>query len=151
MAVLQKYNDLPVALDELSKSVVNCIFQVHKKLGPGYLEKIYEDCLCIEFEEHRLDYQRQRPVHIIYNGQKIPSEFKLDLVVEDKILIELKAVDRLIPVFDAQVYSYLKSSNLPLGFLVNYNVPLIKDGIKRFVSKDFASSDLRAQKEMVNS
>ncbi len=135
MQVLKKYNDVGEGLDVLSKSVVDSIFQVHKKIGAGYLEKIYEDCLCIELEDRNLSIQKQYPVKLKYNGRYIPSEFRLDIVIENKILIELKAVDKMHPVYDAQIYSYLKSSGLPMGFLVNFNVPLIKDGIKRFVPK----------------
>ena len=140
MAVLKKYSDLPDDLDVLSRSVVDCIFQVHQKLGPGYLEKIYEDCLCIELEDHGLRYTRQAPLQLLYNDKHIPSEFRLDLIVEDKILMELKAVEKLLPVHGAQVYSYLKMSKIPMGFLINFNVPVIKDGIKRYVPKNFASS-----------
>jgi GxxExxY protein len=140
MNELRKYNDLSSDLDSLSKQVVDCIFQVHQKLGAGYLEKIYEDCLCIELEDHGINFVRQYPMNLIYNGKSIPSDFRLDLVVEDKILIELKAVETLLPVHGAQVYSYLKMSKIPLGFLVNFNVPLIKDGIKRYVPKNFVTS-----------
>ena len=140
MSEMKKYSDLPSDLDILSKQVVDCIFQVHQKLGAGYLEKIYEDCLCIELEEHGLSYVRQYPMEMIYNDRKIKSDFLLDLVVEDKILIELKAVEALLPVHGAQIYSYLKMSKIPLGFLVNFNVVLIKEGIKRYVPKNFVTS-----------
>lgn len=135
MSEMRKYNDLSPDLDKLSKQVIDCFFQVHQKLGAGYLEKIYEDCLCIELEDHGLNYVRQYPMEMVYNDRKIKSDFFLDLVVEDKILIELKAVEALLPVHGAQIYSYLKMSKIPLGFLVNFNVPLIKDGIKRYVPK----------------
>jgi GxxExxY protein len=134
---------LPGSLDTLSKDVVDCIFQVHKKIGAGYLEKIYEDCFCIEMNDRGLKIQRQQPMKFMYNGKSIPTEFRLDLVVENSILVELKAAQAMHPVFDAQMYSYLQMSGLPLGFLVNFNVPLIKDGIKRFVPKNFGSSGLR--------
>lgn len=135
MSVLRKYNDQTESLDILSKQVVDCIFKVHKNLGPGYLEKIYEDCLCIEFSKRKISHHRQYPVRMEYEGCPVPTEFRLDLIVESQILIELKAVEKMHPVFDAQMYSYLKSSGLPMGFLVNFNVPLIKEGIKRFIPK----------------
>ncbi len=135
MSTLRKYNDLPADIDVLSKTVVDCFFQVHKELGAGYLEKIYEDCLYIEMIGRGLNVQRQFPIKIKYKGQDIPTEFRLDMVVEKQIIIELKAVEKIHPVHNAQIYSYLKSSNLPLGFLVNFNVPLIKDGINRFVPR----------------
>lgn len=135
MTALKKYNDVAPSLDELSKVVVDCFFKVHQKLGAGYLESIYEDCLFIEFISRGLKVDRQFNIKFEYMGQKIPTEFRLNLVVENQIIIELKAVDKMLPVYDAQIYSYLKASNLPLGFLVNFNVSLIKEGIKRFVPK----------------
>ena len=136
MSVLRKYNDQSEALDLLSKDVVDCLFQVHKKLGPGYIEKIYEDCFCIEAKRKQLNIQRQYLLKMEYDDEFIPTEFRLDLVVENQILLELKAVERIHPVHEAQIYSYLKMSGLSLGFLVNFNVPLIKDGIKRYVPKN---------------
>lgn len=135
MTALRLYNDIPQTLDDLSKVVVDCIFKVHQKIGAGYLESIYEDCLFIELSKRELNVNRQYAIKFEYEGIKIPTEFRLDLVVENKIIIELKAVDKMLPVYDAQIYSYLKASNLPMGFLVNFNVPLIKEGIKRFVPK----------------
>ena len=135
MSALEKYNDLPTGLDALSKEVVDCAFQVHKTLGAGYLEKIYEDCLMLEFAERGIYAQRQFPIKMDYRGQAIPTEFRLDLVVENQIILELKAVEKMNPVYEAQIYSYLKASKLPLGFLINFNVPLIKNGIRRYVPK----------------
>lgn len=135
MGVLKKYNDLPQDLDLLSKDVVNSVFKVHQKLGAGYLESIYEDCLFIELRNRNLNIQRQYEMTFEYEGQVIPSKFRLDMVVENKIILELKAVEKILPVHQAQIYSYLKATNMPLGFLVNFNVPLIKEGIKRFVPK----------------
>ena len=135
MSVLQKYSDMSTDTDKLSKEVVDCIFQVHREIGPGYLEKIYEDCLVLELQNRNLQFQRQYPVKMEYKGAEISSQFILDLVVEEQIIIELKSVEKMHPVYDAQIYSYLKSTGLPLGFLVNFNVPLIKNGIRRFVPK----------------
>lgn len=139
MSVLEKYDDMNASVDQLSKQVVDCCFQVHQKIGPGYLEKIYEDCLCIEMSDRGIAYARQYPVKFLYNGQAIPTEFRFDLVVEDKILVELKAVEKMHPVYEAQMYSYLNMSGLPMGFLVNFNVPLFKDGINRYVPKKLRS------------
>jgi len=133
MTVLNKYDDVSDVTDLLSRKVVDCIFQVHKNLGAGYLEKIYEDCLCLELAERGIAFERQFPMKVIYKGTAVSSDFRLDMVVENRIILELKAVEKLHPVHESQIYSYLKMSGLPLGFLVNFNVPLIKDGIKRFV------------------
>ena len=135
MTVLRKYNDVAEDIDSLSRQVVDCVFQVHKNLGAGYLEKIYEDCLCLELEERGITFQRQFPVNLLYKGKSISADFRLDLVVNNQILIELKAVENLHPVHEAQIYSYLQMTQLPLGLLINFNVPLIKDGIRRFVPK----------------
>lgn len=143
MQVLEKYNDLPDSLNLLSKQVVDCIFKVHQELGPGFLEKVYEECLCIEFSDRKIPFTRQSPVNLMYNGRQVPADFRLDMVIDGQILVELKAVDQLHPVHEAQIYSYLKMSALPLAFLVNFNVPLIKNGIKRYVPKNFGSSGLR--------
>ncbi len=143
MTALNKYSDMPEEVDVLSKDVVDSIFKVHHNLGAGYLERIYEECLCIEFEKRRISFTRQYPVAMNYEGVRLITDFRLDLVVEDKIILELKAIDKIHPVHEAQIYSYLKMTGMPMGFLVNFNVPLIKDGIKRFVPKNFASSKLR--------
>ncbi|TAL27278.1 MAG: GxxExxY protein [Alphaproteobacteria bacterium] len=124
----------------LSGKVVDAIFKVHKELGPGFLEKVYEECLCIEFSDRKIPFQRQVQVNMTYNGRQVPADFRIDLVVDNKILIELKAVEQLHSVHEAQMYSYLKMSGLPLGFLVNFNVALIKDGLRRFVPKELRVS-----------
>lgn len=139
MSVMRKYNDMPDDVERLASVVVDSVFQVHQTLGPGYVEKIYEDCLLIEFEDRGLSVVRQYPINFHYKGRAIPSCFRLDMVIENKIILELKAVDKIHPVHGAQIYSYLKSSGLPLGFLVNFNVPLIRDGIKRYAVKSGGS------------
>ena len=139
MDFLRKYNDQPDDINVLSKTIVDCLFKVHSALGPGYLEKIYEDCFCIEAEKRKLRVFRQHPIVMMYDGKKIPTEFRLDVVVENRVLLEFKAVERLLPVHEAQIYSYMRMSGLRMGFLVNFNVPLIKEGIKRFVPKELRS------------
>lgn len=139
MAVLRKYSDIAEYLDGLSKEVVDCVFKVHQNLGPGYTEKIYEDCFCIEASKKNLQIFRQYPLKMVYEGEVIPSDFRLDVIVENQIILELKAVEKINPVHEAQIYSYLKMSGMPMGFLINFNVPLIKNGIKRYVSKELRS------------
>jgi GxxExxY protein len=143
MSVLEKYKDVPDDLNDLSKIVVDSIFRVHQELGPGFLEKVYEECLCMEFSDRKIPFNLQCEGSMTYNGRQVPADFRLDLVVDYKILIELKAVEQIHPVHEAQMHSYLKMSQLPMGFLVNFNVSLIKDGIRRFVPKhlrNFGSS-----------
>ncbi len=130
---LRKYNDLSQNIEILSEQVVDSIFEVHKTIGPGFLEQIYEDCLCEKLMLRDISYQRQKPLEIFYKNKKMKTAYRLDLVVEDKIIIELKCAEKLIPVHKAQIMSYLKMSGLKLGFLMNFNSVLMKDGLQRIV------------------
>jgi len=101
-------------------------------LGPGFLETVYEEALCIEFELQKIPFKRQYKVEATYKGRPV-GESRLDLIVGDKLIIELKAVDLLAPIHTAQVLSYLKTTGFSLGLLINFNVPVLKEGIKRVV------------------
>jgi GxxExxY protein len=118
-------------LDRIGKIVVDAIFKVHKALGPGLLESIYESCLFYELTKRGLKVRRQVELPIHYDNLVLESGLRLDLLVEDKVVIELKSVERMLDVFRAQLLSHLKLSHLRLGYLVNFNVPLIKEGIHR--------------------
>jgi len=107
---------------------------VHRKLGPGLLESVYSICLAHELRKRGLKVDREVMLPIIYDDIRLESALRLDLLVESRIVIEAKAVEKLIPVFDAQLLTYLKLTGYPLGFLVNFNVPLIKDGLKRIIN-----------------
>ncbi|MGD0139806.1 MAG: GxxExxY protein [Tepidisphaeraceae bacterium] len=120
-------------LERIAKIVVDCIYTVHRKLGPGLLESVYSICLAHELRKRGVKVDREVMLPIIYDDIRLESALRLDLVVESRIVIEAKAVEKLIPVFDAQLLTYLKLSGYPLGFLVNFNVPLIKDGLKRII------------------
>jgi GxxExxY protein len=120
-------------LERIAKIVVDCIYTVHRKLGPGLLESVYSICLAHELRKRGVKVDREVMLPIIYDDIRLESALRLDLVVESRIVIEAKAVEKLIPVFDAQLLTYLKLSGYPLGFLVNFNVPLIKDGLKRMI------------------
>jgi GxxExxY protein len=124
-------------LDQIGKKIVNAAFTVHKRLGPGLLEKVYEVCLAHEIRKGGLDVKRQMPIPIIYDELNFKEGFRLDLLVEENVIIEIKAVELLNPLWEAQILSHLKMSNKHLGYLINFNVPLIKHGIKRFVSKGY--------------
>lgn len=136
-----KHNDMLQELDELSRKVVDSVFSVHKELGPGFLEKIYEDALCYELEQRGLNFIRQKSIPVFYKNQKMPTEYKLDLIVEDQMILELKTVEKILPVHEAQVISYMKQCDSPLGFVINFNEAMIKNGIKRVV---LSSNNLRA-------
>lgn len=120
-------------LDAIAKAVVNAAFKVHTELGPGLLEGVYEVCLAHELTKHGLKVERQVALPVHYDGVKIEAGLRLDLLVEGKLIVELKAVETLLPVHKAQLLTYLKLSKRRLGLLINFNVPLIKDGIKRVI------------------
>ena len=107
--------------------------EVHKTLGPGLLESVYEKALCIELKNGGLKFEPQKSLPLSYKGVDV-GEFKIDVLVEDKIVLELKSVERHDPVFEAQILSYMKLGNYPLGLLINFNSKLLKNGIKRFIN-----------------
>jgi GxxExxY protein len=113
--------------------VVDAAFKVHKTLGPGLLESVYEVCLCQELKRRGISFRQQAVVPVVYEGIKVDAGLRLDLVVEGSLIVELKAVEKMIPLFDAQMLTYLKLSGLRLGLLINFNVPAMKQGIKRLV------------------
>jgi len=112
---------------------VNAAFAVHKELGPGLLESIYEACICHELTARKILFRSQVPLPVTYKGLRLEAGLRLDLLVADLVIVELKSVRRIEAVFEAQLLSYLKLTGLRLGILVNFNVPLIKDGIIRVV------------------
>lgn len=122
-------------MEEIGKQIVDAVFQVHSTLGPGLLESAYEACLMAELQSRNISAYNQIRLPIVYKGKEIDAGYRLDILVEDEIIIELKAVDTLQPVHHAQLLSYLKLSDKRLGYLINFNVPLIKKGIIRIVNK----------------
>ena len=120
-------------LEQLASVVVDSIFKVHEKLGPGLLESAYKICLYHELMKRGIRVRKEVEVPIIYDGIRLDAGFRLDLLVEECLIIETKAVEKLHPVTEAQILTHLKLMNLRLGFLVNFNVVKIKDGIKRKV------------------
>jgi GxxExxY protein len=120
-------------LERIARIVVDAIYKVHSNLGPGLLESVYSICLAHELRKRGLKVDREVKLPILYDGVRLESGLRLDLVVESSIIIEVKAAEKLIAVFDAQLLTYLKLTGYALGFLVNFNVPLIKDGMKRMI------------------
>lgn len=120
-------------LNSISGAIVDCSVRVHKELGPGLLEGVYEVCLMKELISEGLSVRRQVGVPVIYKGELIDIDYKIDLLVEDEVIVELKAVEMIMPVHEAQLLTYLKLSEKKLGLLINFNVKLLKDGIRRFV------------------
>jgi GxxExxY protein len=129
----KQYDSISLELDLIGKQIVDAAFLVHKKLGPGLLEKIYEICFCHELSKKGIHYERQQEIQIYYDGIYFKEGLRLDILVEGCIICELKAVDIVNPIWSAQVLTYLKLSNKRLGYLINFNVINIGQGIKRFV------------------
>jgi GxxExxY protein len=127
------YKELSIKEELIGKQIVDIAFQIHKFLGPGLLESVYEKCFCYELLNRQLPFQRQKEVGIIYNDLKIDDGLRLDILVDHLVIIELKAQENFHPVWEAQMLSYLKLSQKRLGFLINFHVPLIKEGIKRII------------------
>jgi len=119
--------------DRLAKEVVDSAFKVHSTLGPGLLESVYEICLAHELKKRGFKFQTQVPFPIFYDGLRLDAGLRIDLLVEDRLVVEIKAVETMQPVFDAQLLTYLKLTQKRLGLLINFNVPKIKDGIKRII------------------
>jgi len=125
--------ELPDELNRISGKVVEAAFRVHSSLGPGLLESVYEACLVHALKKAGLKVERQVALPIQFEGLQIESGLRLDLLVEDQIVVELKAVEQILPVHRAQILSYIRIATKPLGLLINFHVPLIKDGILRFL------------------
>ena len=119
--------------ERIASAIVDAAFKVHKALGPGLLESVYESCFCYELTKHGMSYQRQLQRPAKYDELEFNSAFRQDVVVEGLIVCELKAIERLLPLHTAQLLTYLKLSGKRLGFLINFNVPLIRNGIKRTI------------------
>ena len=119
--------------DQCSKEIIGAAIEVHRYLGPGLLESTYEECLCRELTIHGLSFERQKPLGVLYKDVKLDCGYRLDIVVEGLVILELKAVDSIQPIHEAQLLTYLKLSKLNLGILLNFNVAILKDGIKRIV------------------
>jgi len=120
-------------LNQLSSKVIGAAIEVHKHLGPGLLESAYEECLCHELGLRGILYERQKELPIQYKNRKLDCGYRLDMVVEGAIILELKACERLEPIHEAQLLSYLKLSGYKIGLLINFNVKLLRTGIRRFV------------------
>ncbi len=121
-------------LNKLSKIILDSSIEVHRNLGPGLLESVYEVCLCKELNLRDINLQRQVSLPVEYKNEKLDADFRIDVLVENEIIIELKAVEFLLPVHEAQLLTYLKLADKRLGFLINFNVPKLVGGFKRMVN-----------------
>ena len=119
---------------ELSSNVIGAAIEVHKAIGPGLLESAYEECLCHELDLRDIKFERQRPLSVVYKNVRLDCGYRLDIVVENQIILELKSCERVEDIHKAQLLTYLKLSGIKLGFILNFNVPIMKDGIVRMVN-----------------
>lgn len=122
-------------INQLSSKIIGAAIEVHKHLGPGLLESAYEECLCHELGIREIKFDRQKPLPIEYKGQKLDCGYRLDILVEDKIVLELKSCEKVEPIHKAQLLTYLKLSGLNLGLLLNFNTEIMKNGIVRVVNE----------------
>ncbi len=126
-------------LNRITESIIGAAIEVHRALGPGLLESAYEACLTFELAQRGLKVEQQKPLPVVYREVKLDCGYRLDLLVEEVVIVEVKAVDRLMPIHQAQLLSYLKLSGCKVGLLINFNVKVLKDGIRRLVN-DFPDS-----------
>ena len=126
------YKPLPEPIERIGKQVLDAAFEVHRQMGPGFLEKFYEEALCIELAARGVPFVRQKPVAVYYR-KRLLGKHRLDLLVADQVIVEVKSVDEFTPLFEAQVISYLQATGLRLGYLINFNTHLLKNGIRRIV------------------
>jgi GxxExxY protein len=122
-------------LDAITRRIIGAAIEVHRRLGPGLLESAYEACLAYELQQVGLKFERQKPLPVLYKEVKLDCGYRMDLVVEDEIVVEIKAVEKLIPIHEAQLLSYLRLTNKKIGLLMNFHVRLLKNGVKRIVNE----------------
>jgi GxxExxY protein len=120
-------------IHELSGKVIGCAIEVHKRLGPGLLESAYERCLSYELTAAGLRHETQKELPINYKGLKLDNGYRIDMLVENSVIVELKHVEKILPIHEAQILTYMKLAGIKTGLLINFNVKRVKDGIKRFV------------------
>lgn len=120
-------------LNELTRQIIGAAIEVHRRLGPGLLESAYETCLAYELQQLGLSFERQKALPLVYKEITLDQGYRIDLLVERKVIVELKVVERIAPVHEAQVLAYLRFSRCKIGLLFNFNAKLLKDGMRRFI------------------
>ena len=127
-----KPNLFMININQITEKIIGCAIAVHKELGPGLLESAYEECLMYELRQSGLNALRQVPVPVVYKEIKLDCGYRIDILVENEVIVELKTVDQFIPVHEAQILTYMKFAKKEIGLLINFNVVLLKNGIKRY-------------------
>ena len=122
-------------LNSITEKIIGACIAIHRELGPGLLESAYEECLAFELEQAGLAFRRQQALPVAYKGVRLDCGYRMDLVVEDSVIVELKTVEKLLPIHEAQLLTYLKLSGCSVGLLINFQVPVLKDGVRRLVSR----------------
>ena len=120
-------------LNQITEAIIGSAVKVHSFLGPGLLESAYVECLCFELKSHAIAFTRQAPLPVVYKSVKLECGYRMDLVVENRLVVEVKTVEKLLPVHDAQLLTYLNLSGIRVGLLLNFNAPVLKRGIRRLV------------------
>ena len=126
---MERFQDI----NDLTGAVIGAAIEVHKILGPGLLESAYEECLCHELSLRKISFEKQKNLPVEYKGTRLDCGYRLDIIISGKLIVELKACERLLPIYEAQLLTYLRLSGIKTGLLINFNVPVLKDGIKRLV------------------
>ena len=121
-----------MTINEITEKIIGCAIEVHKILGPGLLESAYEECLVFELQKAGLKAERQKPVPVVYKDIKLDCGYRMDVLVEDQVIVELKTVETFAPVHEAQILTHMKFAEKQVGLLINFNVTLLKNGIKRY-------------------
>jgi GxxExxY protein len=122
-------------LDQISRRIIGAAIEVHRHLGPGLLESAYQSCLAFELKQLGLNVEEQKPLPVVYKQVKLDCGYRLDMVVEDEVILEIKAIEKLLPIHEAQLLSYLRLAKKRIGLLMNFHVPVLKNGLKRIVNE----------------
>ena len=120
-------------INELTHTIIGSAIEVHRLIGPGLLESVYEECLCRELSLRQIPFEQQRPLPVEYKGMQLECGYRLDLLVAKSVVVEVKAIESLLPIHEAQLLTYLKLGGWKVGLLINFNVPILKQGIRRLV------------------
>ena len=124
---------MKISEKNLTEQIIGSAIEVHRPLGPGLLESAYEECLCHELSLHGLQFERQKLLPLEYKGIKLDCGYRLDIIVENKVVLELKTVEAIAPIHEAQLLTYLRLSKIKVGLIINFNVPVLKNGVRRFI------------------
>ena len=136
-------------LNEITDQIIGASIEIHRALGPGLLESAYEECLCHELSQRGLQFNRQQNLPVVYKDVRLDCGYRMDLVVENAVIVELKTVERILPIHEAQLLTYLRLTGLSVGLLINFNTPIVKNGIRRLVNKFKDRSEVQRQPQRI--